>query len=388
MSNLKKAFLGGYKRASVDAEIDRLNRLIEETEADKKQFEHSLTNSKAKNDELSAQISSLSEKIESLTAENALLKTQCSQNSEIFSDIAKIYKRAYGSGHDIVCDSKETAKALLEALKQRFDSAMGDTADIIEKYEAIQKNINQTFNSLKNDIAAVSDSTELMLKKAKKFAGIYTQMNETIESAAKDSEKTLAEFDAKASEFLSPKTDENASVTSLLSQHSATKDDENENAEQPAEDKKADKNDNKNGKDGAFKKFALPRRISRIGARAKKAVSSDRTSSDGITLVKTAPASAENKVSDNSAAENTAPENEINKQPAVTKMAVGDSSNIPEDQHAFTADDKPSISPVKKLPESDNQNSDFTQFGRKSKISAEDRNELLRKALLKNGGNN
>ena len=37
-------------------------------------------------------------------------------------------------------------------------------------------------------------------------------------------------------------------------------------------------------------------------------------------------------------------------------------------------------------PENDKNNS-FTQFGRKSKISAEDRSELLRKALLKNGGN-
>ena len=31
---------------------------------------------------------------------------------------------------------------------------------------------------------------------------------------------------------------------------------------------------------------------------------------------------------------------------------------------------------------------EFTQFGRKSRISAEDRNELLRKALLRNGGGN
>ena len=95
--------------------------MIEEAETGKKQLEHSLTNSKAKNDELNAQVASLSERVESLSEENALLKAQCSQNSEIFSDIAKIYKRAYGSGRDIVCESKDTAKALLEALRQRFD---------------------------------------------------------------------------------------------------------------------------------------------------------------------------------------------------------------------------------------------------------------------------
>ena len=33
------------------------------------------------------------------------------------------------------------------------------------------------------------------------------------------------------------------------------------------------------------------------------------------------------------------------------------------------------------------ESTEFTQFGRKSKISAQDRSELLRKALLKNGGN-
>lgn len=36
MSNLKKSFLGGYKRSSVDAEIDRLGRMIEEAETGKK----------------------------------------------------------------------------------------------------------------------------------------------------------------------------------------------------------------------------------------------------------------------------------------------------------------------------------------------------------------
>ena len=37
-------------------------------------------------------------------------------------------------------------------------------------------------------------------------------------------------------------------------------------------------------------------------------------------------------------------------------------------------------------PAAPKSSSEFTQFGRKSKISAQDRNELLRKALLRNGG--
>lgn len=386
MSNLKKSFFGGYKRSSVDAEIDRLGRMIEEAEIGKKQLEHSLTNSKAKNDELNAQVASLSERVESLSEENALLKAQCSQNSEIFSDIAKIYKRAYGSGRDIVCDSKDTAKALLEALRQRFDLAMGDTADIIEKYETIQKNISQTFNSLKNDMAAVADSTELMMKKAKKFAGIYNEMNDTIKAASKDGEKALAEFDAKASEFLTPENDDAEDVTSLLSRPTAK---ETELTEEPDESMK-EKPDKTNS--APQKRLTLPRRLSRIVNRSKKSGSPDEAThnipDNRIPIIKTAHTATGNKVSENADAENTAPENEVKIQPAVTKMAVGDTSNIPENQHTFTDDEQQSISPVKKLPESDNQNSDFTQFGRKSKISAEDRNELLRKALLKNGGNN
>ena len=369
MSNLKKSFFGGYKRSSVDAEIDRLGRLIEEAETGKKQLEHSLTNSKAKNDELNAQVASLSERVESLSEENALLKAQCSQNSEIFSDIAKIYKRAYGSGRDIVCDSKDTAKALLEALRQRFDSAMGDTADIIEKYETIQKNISQTFNSLKNDMAAVADSTELMLKKAKKFAGIYTEMNDTIKAASKDGEKALAEFDAKASEFLTPENDDE-SVSSLLS-HPTAKETGLTGEPDESMKEKPDKTSS-----APQKRLTLPRRLSRIVNRSKKSGSPDEAThnipDNRIPIIKTPQTTAGNKVSENSDAENTAPKNEVNKQPAVTKMAVGDTSNIPENQHTFTDDEQQSISPVKKLPESDNQNSDFTQFGRKSKISADE----------------
>ena len=238
--------------------------MIEEAETGKKQLEHSLTNSKAKNDELNAQVASLSERVESLSEENALLKAQCSQNSEIFSDIAKIYKRAYGSGRDIVCESKDTAKALLEALRQRFDSAMGDTADIIEKYETIQKNISQTFNSLKNDMAAVADSTELMIKKAKKFAGIYTEMNDTIKAASKDGEKALTEFDAKASEFLTPENDDAEGVSSLLSRPTAK---ETELTEEPDESMK-EKPDKTSS--APQKRLTLPRRLSRIVNRSKK----------------------------------------------------------------------------------------------------------------------
>ena len=320
--------------------------MIEEAETGKKQLEHSLTNSKAKNDELNAQVASLSERVESLSEENALLKAQCSQNSEIFSDIAKIYKRAYGSGRDIVCESKDTAKALLEALRQRFDSAMGDTADIIEKYETIQKNISQTFNSLKNDMAAVADSTELMIKKAKKFAGIYTEMNDTIKAASKDGEKALTEFDAKASEFLTPENDDAEGVSSLLSRPTAK---ETELTEEPDESMK-EKPDKTSS--APQKRLTLPRRLSRIVNRSKKSGSPDEAKhnipDNRIPIIKTAHTAAGNKVSENADAENTAPENEVKIQPAVTKMAVADTSNIPENQHTFTDNEQQSISPVKK----------------------------------------
>ena len=67
-----------------------------------------------------------------------------------------------------------------------------------------------------------------------------------------------------------------------------------------------------------------------------------------IPIIKTAPTAAGNKVSENADAENTAPENEVKIQPDVTKMAVADTSNIPENQHTFTDNEQQSISPVKK----------------------------------------
>lgn len=223
---------------------------------------------------------------------------------------------------------------------------MGDTADIIEKYETIQKNISQTFNSLKNDMAAVADSTELMMKKAKKFAGIYTEMNDTIKTASKDGEKALTEFDAKASEFLTPENDDAEGVSSLLSRPTAK---ETELTEEPDESMKE-----KPDKTSSVpqKRLTLPRRLSRIVNRSKKSGSPDEAKhnipDNRIPIIKTAPTAAGNKVSENADAENTAPENEVKIQPAVTKMAVADTSNIPENQHTFTDDEQQSISPVKK----------------------------------------
>lgn len=305
MIKFRSSFLGGYNKADVNSEISELNKKLEEYEAEKKRLLREAENAEER-------VSCLEKQISELTESNKRLEKEKSENGELFENVAKIYKRAYGVGSEIVCDSKETAVQLLTELNEGFENAMGDTAGLIGEYEIAEREINDNFAAIGADIRKIGKSVEETLKKAKLFAEIYGKIKNTVDSSVENSERILAKYEAEASEFLAVKH------------------------ESPAENTVSD--------------------VQPEIANAE-------------TVSEPQPAAAEETEADFSETE---------------KNIADDKPSQPENYRVEK------FTPVKQEPQSAaeaGKTGDFTQFGRKSKISAQDRSELLRKALLKNGGN-
>ena len=168
MSKFKNSFFGGYNKADVNAEISALNKKIEESEAEKKRLMHEAESAESRVSELEKQISEL-------ISANEGFKTEKQENDKIYGDIAKIYKRAYGAGREIVCDSRETAAELLKKIEKHFDDTMSETAGMIDEYETIQRDIADIFSRLNEKLSYTADSAAAMLDKPKKYATIKTE---------------------------------------------------------------------------------------------------------------------------------------------------------------------------------------------------------------------
>ena len=331
MSELKKAVLGGYRRKAVDARLAELQQRLDEAEADRQRYRHEVESAESRVAELERTAADWQSKAAQLEEKLSLLDAMAqpapsptaaaAAGDGIFGNIARIYERAYGTGHQIVCDSKETALALLNGLEQRFDEVMGASAETIRQYEALNRNVQELYVTLSHRISDVADSTSHMLKQAKDFYGVYGELKEGVASARDNAAALLGTYEDQAAEFLGTgdKDDAPAASTDPVDAPAA-----------PAEP--------------------------------------EMTTAQPDTPAAAAPETA---------AEPTAPTTEPIDAPAAP----------PETEPSAAADPaavKPPIrmvvSPAAKAA------GEFTQFGRKSRISPEERSELLRKALLRNGG--
>lgn len=347
MSNFKKAFFGGYKKREVDATIIELNKKLEELDSDRKKFQRESRSAENRIVDLEAKLSELS-------TENEKLNSSRAQSETIFNDIAKIYKRAYGAGREIVCDSKETAQRLLNDIGVRFDEMMGETQGIIDEYENIHRDMDKMFETLNRDMSGVAQTASHMLERAKAFAGIYGQMKSSVESAQENTERLLDEYNIQASEFLSR--------------------DFFEPSENPNH------------------------RTEQVSVSAETVVSESDTTVAAPTVVNdVSEKNAENNNSEGfNNSEKLSVEEKVEEEPFHNETYVAQASEevTPENRQEPHSEQKAenSVPDVKQAPKNNETvgkqvESEFTQFGRKSKISAQDRSELLRKALLKNGGN-
>ncbi len=443
MSNFKGTLFGGYKKADVDAKFDGLNRKAADLEGVNNRLTLEVQSAVGKVAALEARVAALTAENGSLAAQNkqltdsnaalskdvAELEAKRSRDDLLFGDIAKIYKRAYGSGREIVCDSRESALKLLETLNERFDAVMGDTDDMLARYEAVQREVAGMYSALNKDLAAVARSSVLMLDKAKGFAGVYGELKDSVAAAKADSERVLADYDAEASEFLSSdftavpgfddvsaedkrgafeviRSDKSDEVADFAADYAEVP--ESASATEPAEDNTsaavaeaaaeaaavAEKHAH-----GEPAKTARVQRtvVAKVGVKpaakhaARKSASTEppadgfgATDAPGETHAAEAAANAPEAAAP-SAAEAVAPSAPEAAAAAATENAAEAPSTSKPDEPAVSAvasnRDTRAESAVRKQDE-------FTQFGRKSRISAEDRNELLRKALLRNGGGN
>ncbi len=331
MSELKKAVLGGYRRKAVDARLAELRQRLDEAEADRQRYRHEVESAEIRVAELERTAADWQSKAAQLEEKLSLLDAMAqpapaptaaaAAGDGIFGNIARIYERAYGTGHQIVCDSKETALALLNGLEQRFDEVMGASAETIRQYEALNRNVQELYVTLSHRISDVADSTSHMLKQAKDFYGVYGELKEGVASARDNAAALLGTYEDQAAEFLGTGDKDDAPTAST---------DPVDAPAAPAEPE--------------------------------------------MTTAQPAPSTA---AAPETAAEPTAPTTEPIDAPAAS----------PETELSAAADPaavKPPIrmvvSPAAKAA------GEFTQFGRKSRISPEERSELLRKALLRNGG--
>lgn len=336
MSNLKKAFIGGYKKSAVDEIINALNEKLEKAEYDGKQTSRKLDISESK-------IAELENQIEQLRLENENLKKS---NNNVFGDIAKVYKRAYDAGYGIVSESKDTTVNFLNDIYNRFDDSLEDTEKTLAKYDDIKSGIDQALSALNEGLRDIADSTSMILDKARSFSGVYGQMKDIMLSAMKDSENSLKEYENYSSEFLAVRktaeaengfpSDEPA-VMQIIKEEPAEP-----SAQTPVTAYAENETENNPQSDGIADSTGLNETVGTAEAH---------TPSDSAESV-----------------EPTAPV-------APTEPAVHAGHNDP-------APAKPAPAQVHT-----NRSAEFTQFGRKTKISPEDRNELIRKALMKNAGN-
>ena len=465
MSNFKGTLFGGYKKADVDAKFDELNRKTADLEGVNNRLTLEVQSAVGKVAALEARVAALTAENSSLAAQNkqltdsnaalskdvAELEAKRSRDDLLFGDIAKIYKRAYGSGREIVCDSRESALKLLETLNERFDAVMGDTDDMLARYEAVQREVAGMYSALNKDLAAVARSSALMLDKAKGFAGVYGELKDSVAAAKADSERVLAGYDAEASEFLSSdftavpgfddvsaedkrgafeviRSDKSDKVADFAADYAEAP--ESASATEPAEVNtsaavaeaaaEADAVAEKPAHGEPAKTARVQRTVvAKVGvkpaakhAACKSASTEPPADGSGATDAPGEAHSAEAAATAPEAAAN-APEVAANA-PEVAANAPEAAANAPEaaasapeaaeaaaaaatenaaEAPSTSKPDEPAVSAVASNRDSRAESAvrkqdEFTQFGRKSRISAEDRNELLRKALLRNGGGN
>lgn len=310
MENLKKSFLGGYNKASVDALVDELNKQID----NHKDKESSLMSAMAHKDSdianLSAEIDKMKSKIETLTAENSSLKDGANKNRSVFENVAKIYERAYDAGHDIVLDSKTHSEQMLDRMNKLFYASLNNADKTLARQNDLKQEITSMYEKLNSLINELSNNTDALFKSAENYISVFEDFKSIRANTEEYTEIHLKEFENYASEFLTTE-----------------------------EIRKAE---------------------------------TDSAKAEQIAL---SPA-----VEIEQAASFITQDEEIIK-PIVSETTEESAS---ETNEVVIQQQKAETTPLKE--QKTEKPVEFTQFGRKSRVSSADRDELIRKALLKNGG--
>ncbi len=354
--NFKKSFFGGYNKAAVDTFIEEHNKKIDSL----KEKESTLTDTIAhKNSEianLSLEIEKMKLEVEKTNAENSALKTEAKKSHLIFQNVAKIYKRAYDAGHNIVLDSKAYSDQMMNRMNQLFCAASNNVNETIAKRNNLKQELASLYAKTNSIIDELTNNTDDLFKSTEDFIAVFEVLENIKASTDEHVETHLKGFEEFASEFLTTDENKKDNTVAVISDNDVVP---SLMEEEPI--------------------------ISPIAE-------SDETTSPVICEAKDNIVSQANEdsFSQQEEKDQTDLSHEEKAEDEIFDATI-------QEKIATPADQKPSaeevITPVAKLQEADttttieeNKSQEFTQFGRKSRVSSKNREDLIRKALLKNGG--
>ena len=354
--NFKKSFFGGYNKAAVDAFIEQRNEKIDSL----KEKESTLTDAIAhKNSEianLSLEIEKMKSEIEKINAENSALKIEVNKSHLVFENVAKIYERAYGAGHNIVLDLKSHSDQMIDHMNQLFYAASNNVNEAITKQDNLKQELTSLYAKTNSIIDELTNNTNALFKSAEDYIAVFEVLENIKANTDEHVETHLKEFEEYASEFLTAEETGKENTVAEVS-------------------------------DNEVVPFA-----NKDEQMISPSAESDETVIPVIYEVKDDIVSEANEGSFSQQEEKgqTDLSHEEKAEDEISDATI-------QEEIATPTDVKPSeeevITPVIKLQETGNTNvteenkkaQEFTQFGRKSRVSSESREELIRKALLKNG---
>ncbi len=354
--NFKKSFFGGYNKAAVDAFIEQRNEKIDSL----KEKESTLTDTIAhKNSEianLSLEIEKMKSEIEKINAENSALKIEVNKSHLVFENVAKIYERAYGAGHNIVLDLKSHSDQMIDHMNQLFYAASNNVNEAITKQDNLKQELTSLYAKTNSIIDELTNNTNALFKSAEDYIAVFEVLENIKANTDEHVETHLKEFEEFASEFLTTEEIKEGNTVAMISDDDAVP--------------------------------SLIEDEQMISPSAE----SDETVIPVIYEVKDDIVSEANEGSFSQQEEKgqTDLSHEEKAEDEISDATI-------QEEIATLTDIKSSaeevITPVVKLQEADNttiieenKSQKFTQFGRKSRVSSASREELIRKALLKNGG--
>ena len=318
--NFTKSFFGGYNKAAVDAFVEQRNEKIDSL----KEKESTLTDTIAhKNSEianLSLEIEKMKSEIEKINAENSALKIEANKSHLIFKNVAKIYERAYGAGHDIVLDSKTHSEQMIDNVNKLFFAASNSVNETIAKQNSLKQELTSLYEKIYSLATELTNNTNALFKGAEDYISIFDVFNNIKTNTDEQVETHLKEFEDFGTEFLTAEEIKKNDIVNIIPDSVA------------------------------------------ISPVIEEEQEISHTADDEQTI---APITQSEEIIEPVIFE---VREDINAEPNKTSLS--------QPQETETA------TPIEQKTKSQ----EFTQFGRKSRVSSASREELIRKALLKNGG--
>ena len=354
--NLKKSFLGGYNKESVNALIEEHNKQIDTLKKKESALTDTIAHKSSEIVNLSSKVEKMELEIEKLTAQNDALKAEINKNHLTFENIAKIYERAYAAGHDIVLDSKTNSEQMIDRMAQLFIEVSNNVDQTIAKQNTLKQEFASLYEKVNSLATELSDSTYALFKGAEECLSGFDVFKDINTTAKARAQENLKEFEDFASEFLTAEETGKENTVAEVSDNEVV----------PVENKDEQIISPVAQSDETFTPFIYEAKDN-IVSEANEESFSEQEENDRIVLSQ--EETAEDEISDAATSEEIATPTDVK----------------PSEEEVIT--------PVIKLQETGNTNvteennkaQEFTQFGRKSRVSSESREELIRKALLKNG---